>query len=98
MRHGRRASHDRLERCRKRVPRLRQRRNQKRCGLDSDKELQPGGALGIFVLVEYRRIAVRGAMCRMPAEVRMHPNCGVVAVVVVVKVRVHQRRTQRRQL
>lgn len=98
MRHGGWASHHRLERRGKRVPRLRQRRNQKWYRLDSDKELQPGGALGTLVLVECRRVAVRGAMRRMPAEVRMHASCAVMTVVVVVEVRVQQRCTQGRQL
>ena len=80
MRHGRRAPHHRLERCGKRVPRLRQRRNQKWYRLDGDKELQPGGTLGTLVLVDGRRIAGRGVMRRMPAEVRMHAGCVVVTV------------------
>ena len=98
MRYGGRASHHRLERCGKRVPRLRQHRTQKWYRLDGDKELQPGGALGTLVLAECRRVAVRGAMRRMPAEVRMHASCAVMTVVVVVEVRVQQRRTQGRQV
>ncbi len=98
MRHRRRASHDRLERCGKRVPRLRQRWNQKWYRLDSDKELQPGGALGTLVLVECQRIVWRNVMRRVPAEVRMHASCAVVTIVIVVQVRVQQRGTQCRQL
>ena len=37
-------------------------------------------------------------MRRMPAEVRVHACCAVMTVVVVVEVRVQQRRTQGRQL
>jgi hypothetical protein len=77
---------------------LRQRRNQKWYWLDSDKKLQPGGALGTLVLVERRRIVWCKVMRRVPADVRMHASCAVVTVVVVVEVRVQQRRTQRRQL
>ena len=97
---SRRTSHDRLERNRQRVARLRQRRGGKRRRFYGDEELHAGGALGTFAFVDGRIIiVVPGMMDRgVPAQVRVHPGRAVMIVVVVVDVRVQQRRTKGRQL
>jgi hypothetical protein len=98
--HGRRLSHDRLERRRHGVACLRQRRDGKEDRFHGDEQLQPRGALRLRA-PGYRRIVVmRGVTdSGMPAEVCVHPASAVMAfVAVVVLVRVQQRRTQRSQL
>jgi hypothetical protein len=68
--------------------------------LNGDEELQPRGALRILVLGNPRIVVMRGVTGRaMPPDVRVHPDSAVMPVVVIiVEVRVQQRRTERRQL
>jgi hypothetical protein len=97
---SRRTPHDRLERNRERVARLRQRRGRKRRWFYGDEELHAGRALGTLVFVDGRIvIVVPGMRDRgVPAQVRVHPRHAVMIVVVVVHVRVQQGRTKGRQL
>jgi hypothetical protein len=100
MGHGRRLSHDRLERRRYGEARMRQGRDRQGDGLDGDEQLQARGALRILAPGNRRIVVMRGVTCSgMAAEVRVHAARAVVPVVVmVVQVRVQQGRTQRRQL
>jgi hypothetical protein len=96
--------HDRLERRRYREAGLWQRRDRQRRWLDRDKELQADGALGALTLpnrgtVDMSTVACLVMSACMPAEVSMDATGAVMSVViVVVQVRVQQRRTQCRQL
>lgn len=96
--------HDRLERRRYREAGLWQRRDRQRRWLDRDKELQADGARGALTLPNRGTVEMSGVACLvmgacMPAEVSMDASGAVMSVViVVVQVRVQQRRTQCRQL
>ena len=100
VRDSRWTPHDRLERNRQRVARLRQRRGGKRRRFYGDEELHAGGAFGALAFVDGRIIIVVPGMVGrgVPAQVRVHPGRAVMIVVVVVDVRVQQRRTKGRQL
>ena len=96
--------HDRLERRRYREAGLWQRRHRQRRWLDRDKELQADGALGALTLTNRGTVEMSTVACLvmgacMPAEVSMDASGAVMSVViVVVQVRVQQRRAQGRQL
>lgn len=96
--------HDRLERRRYREAGLWQRRDRQRRWLDRDEELQADGALGALTLPNRGTVGMSSVaylvmgVC-MPAEVSMDASGAVMSIViVVVQVRVQQRRTQCRQL